>query len=76
MNVAGPGSVIFGVRVVSDLRKRKSSAFCGPLQAMRPTTIGMRRAIRGPWLCELVEPCSSVVSSFTPEMPALVKASE
>ena len=58
-----------GVRAVSDLRKRKSSAFCGPLQAMRSTTVGMRRAIRWPWLCDAVQPCSSVSSICTPEMP-------
>jgi len=65
-----------GVRVVSDVRKRKSSAFCGPFQAMRLTTVGMRFAIRWPWVCELVQPRSSVTSIFTPEMPALVNASE
>src|SRR5512133_972234 len=35
---------------------------------MRPTTVGMRRAIRWPWLCDLVQPRSSVISIFTPEI--------
>jgi hypothetical protein len=68
--------VIFGVRLVSDLRKRKSLAFCGPFHLMRSTTFGMRRAMRWPCFCELVKPCVSVSSIDTPVMPDEVKLSE
>jgi hypothetical protein len=43
---------------------------------MRSTTLGMRRAIRWPWVAELTKPVSSVSSTETPEMPDIVNESE
>src|SRR5262249_15602382 len=55
-------------KVVGVLWSLPGDAARQPLECVAPS--------RWPWLCELVQPRSSVISIFTPEMPPLVRASE